>query len=51
LRRFDYKVEAGAEFVATWPVFDVGAFEAFLKRIELAGLPVAGNWIIDWPIG
>jgi homocysteine S-methyltransferase len=40
LRRFDYKVEAGAEFVVTWPVFDVGMFEAFLKRIEPSGIPV-----------
>ena len=34
LRRFDYKVEAGAEFVLTRPVFDLGGFERFLKRIE-----------------
>ena len=27
LRRFEYKVEAGAEFVVTRPVFDVGGFE------------------------
>ena len=27
LRRFDYKVEAGAEFVLTRPIFDVGGFE------------------------
>ena len=27
LRRFEYKVEAGAEFVVTRPIFDVGAFE------------------------
>ena len=27
LRRFEYKVEAGAEFVVTRPVFDVAAFE------------------------
>jgi homocysteine S-methyltransferase len=40
LRRFEYKVEAGAEFVVTWPVFDIGAFETFLKRIEPARLPV-----------
>ena len=36
LRRFEYKVEAGAEFVVTRPVFDVAAFERFLKRIEHA---------------
>jgi methionine synthase I (cobalamin-dependent)/5,10-methylenetetrahydrofolate reductase len=40
LRRFDYKVEAGAEFVVTRPVFDVKAFEPFLKRIEGAKLPI-----------
>jgi homocysteine S-methyltransferase len=40
LRRFEYKVEAGAEFVVTRPVFDVAAFESFLRRIEGAGIPV-----------
>src|SRR5437588_12024542 len=34
LRRFSYKVEAGAEFVVTRPVFDVRTFESFLRRIE-----------------
>ena len=40
VRRFDYKVEAGAEFVLTRPVFDVEGFERFLKRIAHAKLPV-----------
>jgi methionine synthase / methylenetetrahydrofolate reductase(NADPH) len=40
LRRFAYKVEAGAEFVITRPIFDVNGFTAFLKRIEDAKLPV-----------
>ena len=40
LRRFAYKVEAGAEFVVTRPIFDVAGFEPFLKRLESAGLPV-----------
>jgi homocysteine S-methyltransferase len=40
LRRFEYKVEAGAEFVVTRPIFDVPAFESFLKRIDHARLPV-----------
>jgi homocysteine S-methyltransferase len=43
LRRFEYKVEAGAEFVVTRPVFDVPGFEKFLKRIESARLPVIGG--------
>jgi homocysteine S-methyltransferase len=43
LRRFEYKVEAGAEFVVTWPVFDIAAFEEFLKRIESTKLPVVAG--------
>jgi homocysteine S-methyltransferase len=43
LRRFEYKVEAGAEFVVTRPVFDVAGFERFLKRIEGARLPVVAG--------
>jgi 5,10-methylenetetrahydrofolate reductase len=43
LRRFEYKVEAGAEFVVTRPVFDVPAFERFLKRIESVHLPVVAG--------
>jgi homocysteine S-methyltransferase len=43
LRRFEYKVEAGAEFVLTRPVFDVRSFERFLKRIEPARLPVVAG--------
>jgi homocysteine S-methyltransferase len=43
LRRFEYKVEAGAEFVVTWPVFDIATFETFLKRIESARLPVVAG--------
>ncbi|HKT81379.1 MAG TPA: methylenetetrahydrofolate reductase, partial [Vicinamibacterales bacterium] len=40
LRRFDYKVDAGAEFVITRPIFDLAAFDRFSKRIEHARLPV-----------
>ena len=43
LRRFEYKVEAGAEFVVTRPVFDVRAFEQLMKRIEGARLPVVAG--------
>src|ERR687898_2763903 len=34
IRRFEWKVEAGAEFAITQPVFDVGQLRDFLKRIE-----------------
>lgn len=45
LRRFAWKVEAGAEYVVTQPVFDLDLLELFLKRIEQYQLPViAGIW-------
>jgi homocysteine S-methyltransferase len=45
LRRFDWKVEAGAEYVVTQPVFDLKLLEQFLKRIEHARIPViCGIW-------
>ena len=43
LRRFEYKVEAGAEFVLTRPIFDPANFERFLKRLEPARLPVVAG--------
>jgi homocysteine S-methyltransferase len=45
LKRFAWKVEAGAEFAVTQPVFDVGQLERFLRRTEGARPPiVAGIW-------
>lgn len=45
IRRFAYKVEAGAEYAITQPVFDIRLLEAFLKRIESFRIPViAGIW-------
>ncbi len=45
VRRFAYKVEAGAEFCITQPVFDLRLLEQFLKRIEGFRIPViAGIW-------
>jgi homocysteine S-methyltransferase len=45
LRRFQYKVEAGAEYAITQPVFDMRLLEIFLKRIEEFRVPViAGIW-------
>ena len=40
LRRLAYKVEAGAEFVITQPVFDAGELARFLARIEGFRIPV-----------
>jgi methionine synthase / methylenetetrahydrofolate reductase(NADPH) len=45
VRRFAYKVEAGAEFAITQPVFDLRVLEEFLRRIEQFRIPViAGIW-------
>ncbi len=45
VRRFAYKVEAGAEFCITQPVFDLRLLDEFLKRIEQFRIPViAGIW-------
>jgi methionine synthase I (cobalamin-dependent)/5,10-methylenetetrahydrofolate reductase len=40
VRRFRYKVEAGAEFAVTQPVFDLEEFEQFLLRIADVRIPV-----------
>ena len=45
VRRFEYKVEAGAEFAVTQPVFDIALLEQFLRRIDHYRIPVlAGIW-------
>ena len=45
LSRFRWKVEAGAEYAITQPVFDVEQLEQFLRRIESMKIPiVAGIW-------
>jgi methionine synthase / methylenetetrahydrofolate reductase(NADPH) len=45
LRRFAYKVEAGAEYAITQPVFDLTLLERFLDRIKDHRIPViAGIW-------
>jgi homocysteine S-methyltransferase len=40
LRRFEFKVDAGAEFAVTHPVFDAAALEHFLGRIAGFRIPV-----------
>lgn len=45
IRRFEFKVEAGAEYVVTQPVFDLRLLEVFLRRIEHYKIPlIAGIW-------
>jgi homocysteine S-methyltransferase len=48
LRRFAYKVQAGAEFAVTQPVFDTSEFRAFMTRVAEYGIPViAGLMPLD----
>jgi homocysteine S-methyltransferase len=45
LRRLEWKVEAGAEYVVTQPVFDLNLLEQFRRRLEHTKLPlIAGVW-------
>jgi homocysteine S-methyltransferase len=45
VRRFEWKVDAGAEYAITQPVFDVAQLERFLARIAHVHIPiVAGIW-------
>jgi methionine synthase I (cobalamin-dependent)/5,10-methylenetetrahydrofolate reductase len=45
VRRFEYKVEAGADYAVTQPVFDIALLEQFLRRIDHSRIPVlAGIW-------
>jgi homocysteine S-methyltransferase len=45
IRRFAYKVEAGAEYAITQPVFDLKLLEIFIERIKDFRIPViAGIW-------
>ncbi len=45
IRRFEWKVEVGAEYAITQPVFDIEQLLTFLKRIEHVRIPiVAGIW-------
>ena len=45
IRRFEYKVQAGAHYAVTQPVFDIELLEIFMRRIEHCKIPVfAGIW-------
>ncbi len=45
IRRFEWKVEAGAEYAITQPVFDIEQLRSFLDRISHVRIPIiAGIW-------
>lgn len=47
LRRLHWKVDAGAEFAITQPVFDLEQLDRFLKQVESFGIPIIGG---IWPL-
>jgi homocysteine S-methyltransferase len=45
IKRFEWKVDAGAEYAITQPVFDVAQLERFLEQIAHVRIPIiAGIW-------
>jgi homocysteine S-methyltransferase len=45
LKRLDWKIEAGAEYMITQPVFDLRILERFMKRIAGVKIPlICGIW-------
>jgi len=45
IKRFEWKVEAGAQYAITQPVFDTDQLRDFLKRIQHVRIPIiAGIW-------
>jgi homocysteine S-methyltransferase len=47
LSRFAWKVDAGAEFAITQPVFDLKQLDRFLTRVESFKIPIIGG---IWPL-
>lgn len=44
-RRFEWKVDAGAEYAITQPVFDADQLERFMRSVESLDIPIiAGIW-------
>lgn len=45
LKRLDWKIDAGAEYIITQPVFDIKIYENFIRKTEHYKIPViAGLW-------
>ena len=48
VNRFEWKVDAGAEFAVSQPIFDIGRLESFLKRISHVRVPLIASIV---PLG
>jgi methylenetetrahydrofolate reductase (NADPH) len=46
LLKLEKKIEAGAEFIQTQPVYDPRKFEAFMKRVEAFHAPVQMGFVL-----
>ncbi len=42
-RRLDFKIDAGAEYLLTPPIFDLDAFDAVLPRLTATGVPIVAG--------
>ena len=40
VRRFEYKVQAGAEYAVTTPIYDLDALDEFLRRVDHVRVPI-----------
>ncbi len=47
VKRFEWKVDAGAEYAITQPVFDADQLERFIERIQHVKIPIIGG---IWPL-
>ena len=46
--RFEWKVDAGAEYAITSPIFDVGELTAFLEHVAAVRVPVIARlWVLE----
>jgi homocysteine S-methyltransferase len=43
VRRFEWKVDAGAEYALTTPIYDEEVLESFLERVEAVRVPVVAT--------
>ncbi|MEO6222214.1 MAG: methylenetetrahydrofolate reductase, partial [Vicinamibacterales bacterium] len=44
-RRLDFKIEAGAEYLLTPPIFDLDAFDRALPRLQSTGVPIIAGLV------
>jgi homocysteine S-methyltransferase len=40
VRRFEYKVQAGAEYAVTTPIYDLDGLDEFLRRVDHVRVPI-----------